>query len=153
MIWLRRLAGIIDLKRPNGGCMVKFEPTPGALYRANRIEGVAMPSDAELAAYAKNLPPIYRDILAAFPEVEPGRKAGYGLAFQTMAAHFANTRRSWLLGDVRAACEQLASSGFIEIRNGIFAHPTELGERLIAAVSGKPRATSPAIPHLPAAPW
>ena len=94
-----------------------------------------MPSDAEIAAYAKDLPPIYRDILAAFPEVEPGRKAGYGLAFQTLAVHFANTCRSYALAEVQEACRQLAESGFFEIKNEIFAHPTDLGERLIAAVS------------------
>ena len=47
-----------------------------------------MPSDQELRAYAQTLPTIYREILAAFPRIEPGRKAGYGLAFQTLAADF-----------------------------------------------------------------
>ena len=112
-----------------------------------------MPSDAEIAAYAKNLPPIYRDILAAFPEVEPGRKAGYGLAFQTLAMHFANTRRSSDLGEVQEACRQLAENGFFEIKNGIFAHPTDLGERLIAAVSGAPRAPTSGVPRLPVHTW
>lgn len=112
-----------------------------------------MPSDAEVAAYARGLPAIYRDILAAFPAVEPGRKAGYGLAFQTLAAHFANTGRSWSFSDVRVACDQLARNGFLQIRNEIFAHPTELGEQLIAAVTERPRASSPDVPQLPARPW
>ena len=100
-----------------------------------------MPSDAEIAAYASNLPPIYRAILAAFPEIEPGRKAGYGLAFQTLAVHFANSRRGFSFGEVQEACKRLAESGFVEIKNKIFAHPTDLGEQLIAAVTGSPPAS------------
>ena len=112
-----------------------------------------MPTDAEITAYARSLPPIYRDILSAFPTIEPGRKAGYGLAFQTLAMHFANTGRSHGLGEVQEACKRLAESGFIEIKNGIFAHPTELGERLIAAASDKPRASNSGIPQLPVRTW
>lgn len=113
-----------------------------------------MPTDDELAAYAKKLPPIYRDIMAAFPAIEPSRKAGYGLAFQTLAVHFANTRHEHGLEDVRAACMRLAEEDFLEIRNGIFAHPTELGEQLIAILTAKPRAISPSPPPpLPMRTW
>ena len=112
-----------------------------------------MPTDAEMAAYAQQLPSIYRDIMAAFPQIEPHRKAGYGLAFQTLAMHFANTGRGWVLGDVQQACKQLADNGFIEIKNGIFAHPTSVGEQLIAAVTGKPLAPDKQVPQLPAQPW
>ena len=112
-----------------------------------------MPNDAELKEYARNLPPIYRDIMAAFPGIEPGRKAGYGLAFQTLTMHFANTGRGYGLWEVQEACKQLANSGFIEIRDGIFAHPTDLGEQLIAVVTGRARAASPVIPQLPAHTW
>ena len=112
-----------------------------------------MPSDAEMIDYAKRLPPIYRDILAAFPSIEPGRKAGYGLAFQTLAMHSANTNRGYGFGDVQEACMQLADSGFIEIKNGIFAHPTDLGEQLIAVVAEKPRASTSGLPRLPSRTW
>jgi hypothetical protein len=112
-----------------------------------------MPSAAEMTAYAKKLPPIYKDIMAAFPAVEPGRKAGYGLAFQTLAMHFANGKREWSLGDVQEACKQLANSGFVEIKNGIFVHPTDLGEELIAVVTDGPRAFTPAVPQLPVRTW
>ncbi len=112
-----------------------------------------MPTDAQMAAYAKSLPPIYRDILTAFPAIEPHRKAGYGLAFQTLAMHFANTRCGYSLGEVQEACMRLAEQGFIEIRNGIFAHPTDLGEQLIAVAAGKPRASSSDLPQLPARTW
>src|SRR5580698_5967462 len=112
-----------------------------------------MPSDAEIAAYAKGLPSIYRDIMAAFPEIEPGRKAGYGLAFQTLAMHFVNTQRGYGFEEVKEACKQLAANGFIEIRNEIFAHPTELGEQMIAVVTGGSRASKLVIPQLPAHSW
>jgi hypothetical protein len=112
-----------------------------------------MPTDAEIKSYANNLPQIYRDIMAAFPAIEPGRKAGYGLAFQTIAMHFANLRRSWLLGDVQEACKHLADRGFIEIKNRIFAHPTSLGERLIAAVTGAPSVSNESVPALPVQTW
>src|SRR5438552_13892351 len=100
-----------------------------------------MPSDTDMKRYAQTLPPIYRDIMAAFPEIEPRRGAGYGLAFQTLAMHFANTGRDHSFNEVREACLRLAENGFIEINNEIFAHPTDLGEQLIAAVTDKPVAS------------
>lgn len=112
-----------------------------------------MADDAQITAYARDLPPIYRDILAAFPAIEPGRKAGYGLAFQTIAVHFANKHRSYSLGDVQQACQRLAAEGFIDVKNEIFAHPTDLGEKLIAAVTELPPAPAPSIPQLPARTW
>lgn len=112
-----------------------------------------MPTDAEMIEYAKTLPSIYHDIMAAYPEVEPGRKAGYGLAFQTLVMHFINTRRGWALAEVQEACKQLADTGFLEIKNGIFAHPTDIGEQLIAAVTGKPTAPHMNVPELPKRPW
>ena len=111
-----------------------------------------MPTDAELKQYADQLPPIYRNILAAFPEVEPRRHAGYGLAFQTLAMYFANRKLEHGFGEVQEACRRLAALGFFEIRNGIFAHPTDLGEQLIAAVSGK-RTAGIGLPELPQPTW
>src|SRR5439155_25538757 len=43
---------------------------------------IKMPTDQQLRTYAQSLPKIYREILAAFPRIEPNRKTGYGLAFQ-----------------------------------------------------------------------
>jgi hypothetical protein len=112
-----------------------------------------MPTDAELKAYAQSLPDIYRDIMAAFPEIEPNRKAGNGLAFQTLAIYFANTRKGHSLPEVQEACTTLAANGFLEIKDDIFAHPTDLGEKLIAAVTDKPRASSSSVPKLPTRLW
>ena len=112
-----------------------------------------MTNQSEINSYAKALPDIYREILAAFPAIEPGRKAGYGLAFQTLAIYFANHSRPFGFEDVRAACCQLADRGFIEIKNEIFAHPTQLGEELIAAVTSSPIASTAHIPALPNRTW
>lgn len=112
-----------------------------------------MPSKTELLAYAKKLPDIYRDILAAFPEIEPYRKAGFGLAFQTLAAHFVNTRRGHGLGEIQEACKRLKAAGIMQIKNRIFAHPTALGEQLIAVVTGRPVASNAQVPVLPTRTW
>ena len=122
------------------------------INKANSNKGIVMTITDKWRSYAERLPDIYRDILAAFPAIEPGRKKGYGLAFQTLTMHFINTSKQWSLGDVEAACKQLAENGFIEIKNGIFAHPTEDGEELIAAVTGKKIPDSRPIPALPARP-
>jgi hypothetical protein len=111
-----------------------------------------MPTDDQLTEYLRRLPPIYRDILAAFPEVEPGRKAGDGIAVQTLTIHFANRKIGHSFGDVKEACQNLRAAGLLEIRNEIFAHPTELGERLIAMLTGK-RPAEARIPELPAPTW
>lgn len=111
-----------------------------------------MPSDRELKEYAARLPRIYRDILTAFPAVDPSRKSGYGLALQTIVAHFANRGMEHRWDDVQTACRRLADMGFLEIRNGIFAHPSELGERLIATITGK-SAADVDLPELPAPTW
>jgi hypothetical protein len=112
-----------------------------------------MPTDDDLKAFAKQLPSIYRDILSAFPAIEPNRKAGFGLAFQTIAAHFYNRQVSYGLGEIEGACQELTANGFLEIKNGIFAHPTDLGERLISVISGHPVAAKNVLPALPTRTW
>ena len=84
--------------------------------------------------YLRNLPPIYRDILAAFPQFNPTRKAGHGLAFQSL---YSALDGKYTLGEIQRACEELAKGGAMEIKHEIFANPTGLGEELIAAVAGR----------------
>ena len=74
-----------------------------------------MITDAQLQAYAKELPDIYREILAAFPRIEPTRSQGYGLAFQTLAADFESRKLGLGLGEIIQACEQLGHHGLVEI--------------------------------------
>jgi len=84
--------------------------------------------------YVKGLPEIYRDILAAFPRFDPTRRVGYGLSYPSLYSAL-NSRYS--LGEIRMGCERMAEGGVMEIKNEIFAHPTPLGEELIAVAAGR----------------
>lgn len=101
--------------------------------------------------YLESIPPIYRDVLTAFPRVDPARKKGYGLAIQTIYTGLENANKHYPLGEIRQACMNLSSSGVFEIRNEIFAHPTDLGEELIATLSGhaEPGVAVPPFPSPP----
>lgn len=83
--------------------------------------------------YVNSLPQVYRDILAAFPQFDPTRKSGYGLSYQSLYSAFDG---KYNLEQLRMACEKMAEGGVAEIKNEIFVHPTTLGEKLIAAVTG-----------------
>lgn len=84
--------------------------------------------------YLSSLPRIYKDVLAAFPEFDPMRQAHEGLAFQSLYSVLSD---KYTLGEIRAACEALMRGGALEIKERIFAHPTDLGEDLIEAVTGR----------------
>ncbi|HEX7448824.1 MAG TPA: hypothetical protein VF306_14825 [Pirellulales bacterium] len=103
------------------------------------------------AAYAAILPDIYREILAAFPRIEPNRRPRSGLAYQSIWAEFEERELGISLGELMQACEQLSEHGFIEIKRGMFVHPTETGEELIRAVTGH-EASEVSIPTLPPPP-
>ncbi|HUY34084.1 MAG TPA: hypothetical protein VMV69_15150 [Pirellulales bacterium] len=110
-----------------------------------------MPTEQDIRAYARSLPRIYQEILSAFPNIEPNRKAGYGLAFQTISADFEERGVGISLGEVIKACDQLAQHSLIEIKHKIFAHPTEYGEQVIEAITGGQTATCE-VPVLPSPP-
>jgi hypothetical protein len=83
--------------------------------------------------YLQSLDVIYRDILGAFPKLEPGRKAGYGLAYQTL---YEGLQQRYPLGLIIEACREMEKGGAVTIKNGFFVHPTELGEEIIASITG-----------------
>ena len=83
--------------------------------------------------YVKNLPDIYRDILAAFPRFNATRKVGYGLAYQSL---YSALDGKYTLGQIMQACQNMAEGSVMEIKNEIFACPTILGEELIVAITG-----------------
>lgn len=94
--------------------------------------------------YISTLAPIYKDVLGAFHHFDPTRQLCDGLAYQSL---FSVLSDKYTLGEVRSACLELAKGGAVEIRNSIFAHPTELGEELIEAITGeKPRSLPPFLP-------
>jgi len=96
--------------------------------------------------YARSLPAIYRDILAAFPQFDPTRKEGYGLSFQSL---YSAMNGKYSIGDIKLACDQMMHAGVMEIRNTIFATPTPMGEELIAAVTGGNPASKASVPPFP----
>jgi hypothetical protein len=110
-----------------------------------------MATDQEILDYARNLPEIYREILSTFPRMEPSRRAGYGLALQTVVADFENRDLSFGLPEVIQACERLQQHGLVEMKHHIFVHPTQYGERVIAALTGQ-QASPVLVPDLPAPP-
>jgi len=101
---------------------------------------------AVTAEYARSLPQIYQDVLRAFPQFSPTRKAGYGLSYQSL---YSALNGKYTLGEIMQACEQMVQAGVIEIRNRIFATPTEAGEELIAAVTGNDPAPRVSVPPFP----
>lgn len=88
--------------------------------------------------YLDQIPTIYLDILEAYPRIDPARKKGYGLAVSTIYSNLVNENRPYALGEIREACLNMAASGVVRIQNEIFAHPTDLGEELIASLTHQP---------------
>lgn len=119
-------------------------------FNPNRSEAGQGTADDPLGSYVQSIPEVYRDILKAYPEVEPGRRPGYGLAVQTMHAHLGG---KYDLGTIAEACQEMERNGVVEIRHGIFVHPTALGERIIAHLTGRVAREKrlPAFPEPPSA--
>ena len=83
--------------------------------------------------YLQTMPQLYKDVLGAFPQSDPMRAAGDGLAYQSI---YSVLEGKYSAREIKLACEQLAQGHAVEIKHTIFIHPTGLGEQLIAAVSG-----------------
>lgn len=100
--------------------------------------------------YLETIPPIYRDVLAAYPRINPLRKKGNGLAVSTIYANLENEQKSYSVGEIREACHNLAASGVVQIQNQIFVHPTDLGEELIASLTEQatPAKSVPPFPNV-----
>ncbi|QDT38474.1 hypothetical protein [Stratiformator vulcanicus] len=86
-----------------------------------------------LKQYADELPPIYKDILRSFSRIDPNRRMGHGLAFQTIAA---DLTEKYGFGEIQAAGVRLVDVGLAEIKHGVFLHPTGVGEEVIACITG-----------------
>ncbi len=116
------------------------------------------PPSPKLKEYAESLPKIYRDIMSAFPAVEPDRHPGYGLALTSITTHvsvgtgrFSQSRFAKANASLEVAAERLEEAGLVELRNGFFLHPTPLGERIITALTGHVPSPDP-VPDLPSPP-
>jgi len=113
--------------------------------------------------YVDSLPPIYRDVLAAFPEISPTRNAGEGLTFQTLFTRLrrmgrgesvsghggADRKRPWSYEEIKEACHNMEKGGAVKIEIGMFACPTEVGEEIIALLNEGKRAPKLEVPPFP----
>jgi len=116
---------------------------------------MAEPTDEQLREYAAKLPPIYRDILAAFPKADPARRQGDAVGLERLqqalpGEEFATTRPS--LRDFNEAVGNLCFEEMLEKTDFAGVYPTELGERLIAEITGR-KAPVKVVPALPAPTW
>ena len=89
-----------------------------------------MPIDDQ---YVRTLPPIYHDILSAYPRFDATRKVGYGLSYQSL---YSALEGKYGLGEIKLACENMAKVDLMTIKHRVFACPTNLGEELISAITG-----------------
>ncbi|MDB5344673.1 MAG: hypothetical protein JWP89_3050 [Schlesneria sp.] len=96
--------------------------------------------------YVDNLPMIYHDVLKAFWMFNPLRRANYGVAFQSLYSALSDKHT---LGQIREACVAMEQAGVLEIRDGIFAYPTQIGDELIALVNRDQQTELPPFPPLP----
>lgn len=92
--------------------------------------------------YVQDLAEIYQDIFRTYRQLDPARKKGYGLAIQSL---YSVLSEKYDLAQIQEACNQLALGGAVEIKNGIFAHPTDLGEEIIAKLT-EGHVPPPAVP-------
>lgn len=112
-----------------------------------------MPTDEQLREYAEQLPQIYRDVLAAFPGVNPDRKSGYGLTVETILDHLIDSDCGHDTADVQDALRKLEERGFLTANRPMaWYSPTTLGERLVTVVTGHTPRPSGA-PPLPVPTW
>ncbi len=139
------------------------------------------PTPEQLQAYADQLPDLYKYVLAALQFAQPNRVVGQGVLAGTVRM-FLHNRRYALVGDTPARefadprfsgqefldavpflseedfagiADRLYEAGFLELDDEPkFPRltPTPLGERLIAALTGKETPHRP-IPQLPNPTW
>lgn len=98
---------------------------------------MAEPTDEQLREYAAKLPQIYRDIFAIFDEAAPERHRREALTTGTVVGEMlANT--VFTASEIDEALELLVERDFLTRGHKSLPSlaPTELGERLLTAVTG-----------------
>jgi hypothetical protein len=112
-----------------------------------------LPPVERLAEYAGQLPPIYRDILAAFQSSRPERTEGESVAKATLKVMLLNEGKAHSDDELDLALDQLVAERFLsETRFKSWFAPTRLGEALIAVITGK-KAKEASVPALPKPTW
>ena len=114
---------------------------------------MAEPTDDQLREYAAKLPQIYKDLLAAFPKVDPDRRSGDPVAIFKLEEQLESDDRDVRLEDVQSAFKKLVLQRFIRSIGGTtYCAPTPIGERLISVITNHvPRPAT--IPELPQPSW
>ena len=115
---------------------------------------MAEPTDDQLREYAAKLPQIYKDLLAAFPKVDPDRRSGDPVKVFEIEELLVNEASDVRIQDFQKAINQLVSQKFLRDIGGSlnYCAPTVLGERLITLITNHvPRPAS--IPELPEPSW
>lgn len=112
---------------------------------------MAEPTDEQLREYAAKLPQIYRDILKAFQAATPNRWHGDSLRVEVIrdglpGSEFDPRRPS--LREIDVAIENMCDAAILDDTGFAAYFPTDLGERLIAALTGResPKAVVPPLP-------
>jgi hypothetical protein len=115
---------------------------------------VRLPTPEQMKAYADELPEIYRKIVHGLAAVQPDRVIGQSVFLYDLLSALAEAPAPHYPAVVYyRAIEHLRDSGFLAGEPESRAlQPTDLGEELIAAVTGK-RAEPLLVPALPKPNW
>lgn len=137
---------------------------------------MAEPTDEQLRDYAAKLPQIYKDILTAFPEINPERQVGEFLVGDSILMHVVEKSESYDVAyrifDLQRAVAKLGLQDFLffyDYKRGerplasalmenfidlgeLRIMPTTLGERLIEILS-QTKAIPSTVPELPTLSW
>ena len=124
---------------------------------------MAEPTDEQLKQYVERLPVVFKATLECFVphSVIPGfgkiahpRRAGAALTFDTIDERLRENYSHYRIGDTEDALDKLRVRGFVvEFEEPILNYkPTELGERLIAALTGE-QPVPEELPELPELVW
>lgn len=116
---------------------------------------MAEPTVDQLREYAAKLPEIYKDVLIAFPKIDPERRRGdaavidRNIFFRFQLKSVESPLREW---DIRQAINALCDAGILDTNEFNSLFPTEVGERLITLLTGH-EAKVYTIPELPTPTW
>lgn len=112
------------------------------------------PTDEQLREYATKLPEVYKHVLYAFPRLQSPRRHGDALSLESIDRYLTQAYDVYREGDTEEAVDQLVAGRFLERLDMpllVYA-PTDLGERLINAVTGVSSAPK-RVPKLPEPTW
>jgi hypothetical protein len=114
---------------------------------------MAEPTDEQLRDYIDKMPQIYKDVLAAFPDIAPTRRRGEAILCESISGYVAEQDNDYRLADIDSAIEELIKKGVLRrsiddpsrrefhqeykkmFPDEVF--PLPIGERIIKLLTGK----------------